>query len=78
MTTTTRTAIVTGAARGIGSGVAKRLAEDGLAVAVFDLDEAACKTVVDEIEAAGGRALAVGVDVSDEAAVEAAVARVAA
>lgn len=67
MSTSPRVAIVTGAARGIGAGVAKRLAADGLAVAVVDLDEAACKSVVDEIEAAGGRALAVGVDVSDEA-----------
>ncbi|RAG82469.1 beta-ketoacyl-ACP reductase [Streptacidiphilus pinicola] len=75
---TPRVAIVTGAARGIGAGVAKRLAVDGLAVAVLDLDEASCKPVVEEIEAAGGRALAVGVDVSDEAAVHAAVERIAA
>ena len=74
---TTRTAIITGAARGIGAAVARRLASDGLQVAVLDLDETACKTVVSEIEAAGGKALAVGVDVSDEAAVEAAVERVA-
>ncbi|MDR7159117.1 SDR family oxidoreductase [Arthrobacter sp. BE255] len=75
-TTTTRTAIVTGAARGIGAGVAKRLAADGLAVAVLDLDEAACQAAVAEIEAAGGRAIAVGADVADEEAVKAAVDKV--
>lgn len=74
--TFTRTAIVTGAARGIGAGVAKRLAADGFAVAVVDLDEAACKPVVEEIEAHGGWAKAVGADVSDEAGVQAAVERV--
>ncbi|WP_119727674.1 3-oxoacyl-ACP reductase FabG [Thermomonospora amylolytica] len=72
-----RVAIVTGAARGIGAGVARRLAQDGFAVAVLDLDEDACKPVVAEIEAAGGRALAVGCNVADEQAVEAAVERVA-
>ena len=75
--TITRTAIVTGAARGIGAAVAKRLASDGMAVAVIDLDESACKPVVAEIEAAGGKAIAVGADVTDESAVENAVTRIA-
>jgi 3-oxoacyl-[acyl-carrier protein] reductase len=71
-----RVAIVTGAARGIGAATARRLADDGFAVAVLDLDESAAKGTVEEIEAAGGRALAVGADVSDAEAVEAAVGRV--
>ncbi|MFR9801437.1 3-oxoacyl-ACP reductase FabG [Pseudonocardia sp. RS010] len=72
-----RVAIVTGAARGIGAATAQRLAQDGLAVAVIDLEESAAKTTVDAIVSAGGTAIAVGADVSDAAAVEAAVARVA-
>jgi 3-oxoacyl-[acyl-carrier protein] reductase len=71
-----RVAVVTGAARGIGAGVAKRLAADGFAVAIIDLDEAACKPVVEAIESANGRALAVGADISDEAAVQNAVERI--
>ncbi|GLW64984.1 3-oxoacyl-ACP reductase [Actinomadura rubrobrunea] len=74
----TRVAIVTGAARGIGAATAVRLAREGFAVAVCDLDEAACAGTVAEVEKAGGRGLAVGVDVADSDAVRAAVDRVAA
>lgn len=77
-TTEQRVAVVTGAARGIGAASAVRLAAEGRAVAVLDLDEAACAETVGTIAAAGGKALAVGCDVSDAAQVEAAVARVAA
>ncbi|ELP67199.1 3-oxoacyl-ACP reductase FabG [Streptomyces turgidiscabies] len=76
-TTEQRVAVVTGGARGIGAATAVRLAAEGRAVAVIDLDEAACKDTVEKITAAGGKAIAVGCDVSDEAQVAAAVTRIA-
>ncbi len=71
-----RIAIVTGAARGIGAGTAKRLASEGMAVAVLDLKEGDGEQTVAEIEKAGGRAIAVGADVSKSDEVQAAVEQV--
>jgi 3-oxoacyl-[acyl-carrier protein] reductase len=70
-----KVAFVTGAARGIGAAVAARLAADGAAVAVVDLDEASCAGTVEAITGKGGRAIAVGADVSSRDQVEAAVQR---
>jgi len=64
-----KSALVTGASRGIGAGIAKRLAAEGAAVAVnYSGSKAAADAVVTEIEAAGGRAVALQADVSDPAA----------
>jgi 3-oxoacyl-[acyl-carrier protein] reductase len=71
-----RTAIVTGAARGIGASIALRLSRDGFAVGVVDLDESSCAATVGAVSAAGGSALAVGADVSDQESAIAAVERV--
>lgn len=74
-----RTALVTGAASGIGRAVAARFAAEGARVALLDkADAVALETVADEIALAGGRAVCLIADVSDAAAVDAAVARAAA
>ena len=72
-----RVAIVTGAGRGIGAAVARKLADDGFAVGLLDLDEAAVKQAAEAIVAAGGKAVGVALDVSSAEQADAAVARVA-
>jgi NAD(P)-dependent dehydrogenase (short-subunit alcohol dehydrogenase family) len=69
-----RIALVTGAGRGIGRGIALGCAREGADVVVVSRTTADLVQVVDEIQAAGGTALALTADVRDEAAVEAAVA----
>jgi len=71
-----RVAAVTGGASGIGLGVARHLVADGHRVAVLDRDRAGAEEAAAELEAQGGKAVAVEVDVADRASVDAAFARV--
>jgi 3-oxoacyl-[acyl-carrier protein] reductase len=67
----TRTAIVTGASGGIGRGIAERLAKDGFSVvAQYAGNSATAEEIVKSIEASGGKAVAVGADISKPAEVE--------
>ena len=70
-----RVAVVTGAARGIGAATARRLAGEGAAVAVLDLDESAARKTADGL-GGGAAAIGVGCDVTDAASVQSAVERV--
>ena len=70
--TTDRVAVVTGGGSGIGLAIAERLADDGLAVAVLDLDGEAADAAAAKISAAGGTAIGVAADVTDREAIEAA------
>ncbi len=67
-----RVAVVTGAGSGIGRGIARRLAEDKAAVAVWDLNLDGAAETVKMITEMGGKAIALGVDCSDKAAIRAA------
>jgi NAD(P)-dependent dehydrogenase (short-subunit alcohol dehydrogenase family) len=71
-------ALITGASRGIGRAAARLFAAEGAAVALLARDAAALTSATDEIAAAGGRALALPGDVSDEESVRAAFAQLAA
>lgn len=71
-----RVAVVTGGASGIGYGISRRLANDGAAVAIFDVSGNA-ETAAADVEAAGGRAIGLHVDVTDRQRVEQAVDQVA-
>jgi 2-hydroxycyclohexanecarboxyl-CoA dehydrogenase len=68
-----KTALVTGAAAGIGRACAMRLAQDGIAIGVLDLNLADCERTVAEIKAAGGQALALQADITQRDQVVAAV-----
>jgi 2-hydroxycyclohexanecarboxyl-CoA dehydrogenase len=68
-----KTALVTGAAAGIGKACAVRLAREGMAVGVLDLDLTGCQQVVDEIPSAGGKAVALQASIADRGQVNAAV-----
>ena len=67
-------AIITGAASGIGKEIAKRFAAEDAQVVIADLQLASAQAAADEINRAGGIAMGVAMDVSDESAVEAGVA----
>lgn len=73
---TTRTAIVTGGASGIGEAVSRRLAKEGKQVAIFDLNAEAAQSIAASIEEQGGKAIGLQVDVTDRAGIETAVDKV--
>ncbi|CAG2134079.1 3-hydroxybutyrate dehydrogenase [Cupriavidus plantarum] len=72
-----KSAIVTGAASGIGKAIAELLAREGAAVAIADLNLDAARATAEEIERAGGRALPIAMDVTNEQAVDEATDKVA-
>ena len=65
-------AVVTGAGSGLGASMVQRFADAGMAIVALDIDGARAQETADKVKAAGGRAIAMGVDVSDRAAMMAA------
>ena len=66
-----RTAVVTGGASGIGEAISRRLAADGAMVAILDIDGTAAEALASSIELSGGKAIGLTVDVTDRAAIDA-------
>lgn len=73
--TNQRVALVTGAGSGMGAAISQRFARDGMAVGVLDINPIAARQVAEEIKRAGGRAIDLQADVSDEAQIGKAVAQ---
>lgn len=65
-----KVALITGARRGIGRGIALKMAEVGAKVVIADINEEECRKVVDEIKEIGGEALAIKLDVTKKSEVE--------
>ena len=70
-----KTALITGAGKGIGRAIALRFAGEGASVVIAEIDEGAGQTVAQEVTSAGGKALFVKTDVTQEAQVKAAIDR---
>src|SRR5947209_3144867 len=68
-----KVAMVTGAAQGLGEGIARRLAEDGAAVAIADINGAKAKSVADRLIQEGRKAIAVALDVAERRQVRSAI-----
>ncbi|WP_092800581.1 SDR family NAD(P)-dependent oxidoreductase [Rhodococcus globerulus] len=66
-----RTAVVTGGASGIGEAISRRLAADGSMVAILDIDGGAAEALASSIELSGGKAIGLTADVTDRATIDA-------